>query len=91
MSVGPGGERFLEHLNVVDEGRDEGRFVGGDPEVGEHAPFEIEEAVALAEAKAVDGNGGRTRRHEIEAAAGRDSRTAGIGRPKCSRPSSQPA
>lgn len=64
--VGGGGrQRLLDHLAVVNDGRDR-RCLVGEAEVGEHPPFEVEEAVALAEADAVDRDGGGAGHHEVE-------------------------
>ena len=83
-------ELVLDHLDVVDHGRDRRRLVD-DADVGEHAPFEVEEAVALAEADAVERHRRGAGDHEVEAAARSAISASVIGRPKCSSPSSQAA
>ena len=73
MSVSLGVSALLDHLAVVHD-RDHRRRLVGEAEVGEHAPFEVEEAVALAEADPVDRHGRGAGHHEVEAAARGDLR-----------------
>ena len=54
----------------MDDGGDRSRLVD-DADVGEHAPFEVEEAVALAEADAVERHRRSAGDHEVEPAARR--------------------
>ena len=79
----------LDNLNVVDD-RDDRRRLVDDADIGEHAPFEIEEAVALAEAHAV----GETAEAPVTKESKRPRPATSdrvIGLPKCSSPSSQAA